>query len=57
MAEVNTSIKYHFSREIRDRGEISITYALPSEEMIADLLTKPLAKIKHEQCVKLLGLK
>jgi len=49
-------IRYHFSREIKDRGEISVTY-LPSEEMIADLLTKPLTKVKHEKCIKLLGLK
>lgn len=49
-------IRYHFSREIRDKEEISVNY-LPSEKMTADILTKPLTKAKHEECVRLLGLK
>lgn len=48
-------IRYHFSREVRDRGEINISY-LPTDKMIADLLTKPLTKVKHENCVKSLRL-
>lgn len=50
------NIRYHFSREIRDRGEISVNY-LPSTKMVADICTKSLTKAKHEECVKLLGLK
>lgn len=51
----HVDIRYHYSREVRDKGEISISY-LRSDEMIADLLTKSLTKAKHEKCVELLGL-
>lgn len=49
-------IRYHNSREMRDKGEISLSY-LPTDKMLADLLTKPLVKAKHEECVRLLGLR
>ncbi|KMQ82311.1 retrovirus-related pol polyprotein from transposon tnt 1-94 [Lasius niger] len=49
-------IRYHYSREIRDRSEINIKY-LPTDKMIADILTKSLTKAKHEKCIKMLSLK
>ena len=49
-------IRYHFSREAQERGEIKITY-LSTSEMIADMLTKSLPKIRHNRCIELLYLK
>ena len=49
-------IRYHFIREtIQDRS-IELCYC-PSEEMIADLLTKPLSKGKFEKLRELMGIK
>jgi hypothetical protein len=28
----------------------------PTEEMVADVLTKPLPKVKHQWCMKAMGL-
>lgn len=39
-------IRYHFIREIQEQGNIKIKH-LPTDEMIADIFTKPLAKAKH----------
>lgn len=38
-------VKYHFIRNTLSEGKISIVYC-PSEEMVADILTKPVAKPK-----------
>lgn len=51
----HVDIRYHYSREQVDRGNIEIIH-LRSEDMIADIFTKPLSKSKHEDCVKLLNL-
>lgn len=51
----HVDIRYHYSREMRDKGEIKISY-LPTEKMLADLLTKSLTKVKHEESVKSLKL-
>lgn len=48
-------IKYHFTREIHKSGEIEFMYC-PTEHMVADILTKPLAAVKMKQLSKGLGL-
>ncbi|KAJ9536458.1 hypothetical protein OSB04_un000366 [Centaurea solstitialis] len=39
--------KYHLIREIIERGDVRIC-KIPTEENVADPLTKPLARVKHE---------
>ena len=41
-------IQYHFTREKVAKGELKIQYC-PSEEMAADILTKPMHQNRHEQ--------
>lgn len=48
-------IKYHFTRELVEHKEIVLKY-LETEEMLADILTKALPKIKHNHCVSRLSL-
>lgn len=48
-------LRYHFSREAQERGDIMIKY-LPTERMTADILTKGLHGPKHEACIKLLNM-
>jgi len=45
------SIKEHFIRDVAQRGDIEICY-MRSEEMLADILTKPLPKIQHEFLIR-----
>lgn len=49
-------IRYHFSREACATGEIKLEY-LKTELMTADILTKPLSRIKHQMCVDMLCVK
>ncbi|KAK9693998.1 hypothetical protein QE152_g33828 [Popillia japonica] len=48
-------VRHHFLREKIEDGEISINH-IPTDEMTADSLTKPLFKQKHETCAKNMGL-
>jgi hypothetical protein len=49
-------IQYHFTREhVADR-DVELRY-IPTEHMPADTLTKPLAKVKHMETARLLGVK
>eukprot|EP00742_Colponemidia_sp_Colp-10_P002552 GILJ01002727.1.p2 GENE.GILJ01002727.1~~GILJ01002727.1.p2 ORF type:complete len:509 (+),score=47.37 GILJ01002727.1:627-2153(+) len=48
-------IQHHFIRDLIESNVIAMKY-LQTEEMPADLLTKPLSKEKHEFCMKKLGL-
>ena len=48
-------IRYHYVWDMILAGEIFVIYC-PSEEMIADVLTKPLNGDKFDQMVKWLGL-
>lgn len=47
--------RQHFIRDLCDRRELSLEYC-PTELMIADILTKPLAAIKHYRFSEMLGL-
>lgn len=49
--------KYHFVRQVlRENKSISLGH-IPTQDMLADVLTKPLGKIKHYRCVNGLGVK
>ena len=41
-------IRYHFVRDTLTAGEITLRY-LPTADMVADVLTKPLPQDKHEK--------
>jgi hypothetical protein len=48
-------IRYHFIRELVSTGEVAVEFC-PTEEMAADVLTKPLAREKHVKlCAVLMG--
>ena len=47
-------IKYHHIKEVIKNEQIILRYC-PTEDMVADILTKSLAKPKHDKCVKLLN--
>ena len=50
------NIKYHFIRDKVANKEISLDYC-PTEEMLADTLTKPLGKILFQRIRELMGVK
>ena len=40
-------IKYHFIQDMVQKGALKLKY-VPTEEQVADVLTKPLARVKFE---------
>jgi len=50
------AVKYHYIREEVRKGNISLFY-VPTEEMAADGLTKPLNAAMHARFVEMLGMK
>jgi hypothetical protein len=48
-------VQYHFVRECVEMGKIKLVYC-PTEEMIADALTKPLSRDRFEKLVSRMGL-
>ena len=48
-------IRFHFIREAVQNGSIELRYC-PSEEMVADLLTKPLSKGQFQKLCELMGI-
>lgn len=48
-------VRHHFIRDCISSGQINISYT-PTADMLADIFTKPLGKVKHNQAVKMLGL-
>ena len=48
-------VRHHFIRDCIKPGKLNISYT-PTADMLADVLTKPLGKIKHQAAVKMLGL-
>ena len=49
-------IRYHYIREIYEKHIIDLQYQ-QTDEMMADVLTKNLSRIKHEKFRSLLGIK
>lgn len=47
--------RFNFIRDLVSNKVIQVVYC-PTESMIADALTKPLAKVKLETCRKKMGL-
>lgn len=47
--------KHHFVRDLCDKGEVVLQYC-PTDQMTADILTKPLGFVKHRQFAEQLGL-
>ena len=48
-------VRYHFIRGDVEEGKLSVVY-IPTDDNPVDIFTKPLAKAKFQQFVKLLGL-
>ena len=48
-------IQHHFIRERLESGEISLRYC-PTQEMVADVLTKALARERHQKLRRDMGL-
>ena len=48
-------IQYHFVRDCVENGKVQLKYC-PTAEMVADALTKPLAKRKHHEMMERMGL-
>ena len=48
-------IQHHFIRERLESGEICLRYC-PTQDMVADVLTKALAKERHQNLRRSLGL-
>jgi hypothetical protein len=48
-------ISYHFIRDLAEKKKLGITY-IPTADMIADGMTKPLAKVAHKRFRLQLGL-
>lgn len=49
-------IRFHYTRELQENDEINVGF-ISSNEMIADILTKSLPKIKLYECIDLMGLR
>lgn len=48
-------VRHHFIRDCIRQGYIDIKHT-PTADMLADILTKPLGRVKHQMAVKALGL-
>lgn len=48
-------LRYHFVKELVQNGVINVVY-LPTEKMVADVLTKPVCSDKHYNCMSELNL-
>ena len=54
LSENPVEIKYHYSRDMVQRGAVNLQYVVMNEH-IADVLTKPLARMKFEYFREKLG--
>ncbi|KHJ30084.1 putative effector [Erysiphe necator] len=48
-------ISYHFVRDLAEKKRIAVEY-IPTKDMIADGMTKPLPRVSYEKFVRELGL-
>ena len=51
----HVDIRYHFIREYVESNRIDIVY-ISTDEMIADILTKPLGRVKFERFCRKMGI-
>lgn len=51
----HVDIKYHFIREKYEKGNFDLTY-ISTEDQVADILTKPLARVKFQKFRELMGM-
>ncbi len=49
-------INYHFVRQVTEDGQVVLEY-IPTSEMVADMLTKPLGRIQFEKLRHLCGMR
>ena len=54
MRSKHIDIIYHFARERVARKEVKFKY-IGTEHMLADMLTKPVPKVKHDFCCEGIG--
>ena len=50
------NLRHHFIREVVEEEKIKVTY-IPTEENVADIFTKALARVKYKGFVEKLGLR
>lgn len=48
-------VKFHFLRDLQEQGLLELLYC-PTEDMTADILTKPLTAERHSRLTKKIGL-
>jgi hypothetical protein len=48
-------VQYHYVRELKEAGTIDVEY-VPTEEMAADCLTKPLKRQRFTENLEMVGL-
>ncbi len=48
-------VQYHFVRDSVENERVKLEYC-PTADMVADALTKPLARIRHQEMMKRMGL-
>jgi hypothetical protein len=48
-------VQYHFVRDSVENERIKSEYC-PTAEMVADALTKPLARVRHQEMMEMMGL-
>ena len=46
---MHIDVMYHWLREKVEKGLLKLRF-VPTEDMVADVLTKDLARMKHEKC-------
>jgi hypothetical protein len=49
-------VRVHYLRDHLDRGDIKLVYC-PTKLMIADILTKPLSPVQHNELTSLMGVR
>lgn len=49
-------VRHHFVREMLEQNKLQIEH-IPTAEMVADIMTKPLPKCKHNFCTTQMGLR